>query len=571
MKNVFRATRPAWSRMDKAEWRVILIASVLVAGTGLLGDYVVDHTFLHMAPTHTLTAYSEVVANGLWFLAETLFITILCLLLIRLYKNLKIGCYPTTFLYSFTLPETSNPNGKTQVVGYCQLTPNKQTGEIEAAGASYTWASGQLSARVRFESTQVHGNMEKEEAACHIYFNINAADVDKRSYDHGVLLFRLDKTARPNASQGPDIYAGFLQATYKDTEGRDVNVRSEGYAEWYSNTRPSPSDMEGMLGARGNALLAALEAMLTASSQPTLWEQMRAKERDYMEKNTWGLEIPTPQTVVLNPELGPYIDRLLTQMLSLCGLDDRAIVRFKALAEHEARVNRYDTRVAYERELKKGLTGMMKTASLDDALNRRAETIKSQIDPYLEGESLLDIGCGNGMIAGLIRERFKEVELVDVVNYLPRQLRRQLSFELYEEGEPLPFDRTFDTVLLLTVLHHSLNPRRLLKQAWNIARKRLIIIESVVRIHSLADNAKYELVNSPDELQIGYAAFIDWFYNRVLHNDVPVPYNFTTPETWERHFKQEQMKVERTIHLGQDIDIGPEYHILFVLQKGCPT
>jgi hypothetical protein len=60
---------------------------------------------------------------------------------------------------------------------------------------------------------------------------------------------------------------------------------------------------------------------------------------------------------------------------------------------------------------------------------------------------------------------------------------------------------------------------------------------------------------------------VDWFYNRVLHDDVPVPYNFTTPSKWISLFVDNNMPLAAALHFGQDIDIGPEYHILFVLQK----
>jgi hypothetical protein len=117
------------------------------------------------------------------------------------------------------------------------------------------------------------------------------------------------------------------------------------------------------------------------------------------------------------------------------------------------------------------------------------------------------------------------------------------------------------------VLHHASAPLELLKLAWQATRKRLIIIESVVAIHKEHAGAKYELTNYPDEDQIAFAAFVDWFYNRVLHDDVPVPCNFTTPEGWQSVFLQEQMKLIETTYLGQDIAIGPEYHVLFVLEK----
>jgi hypothetical protein len=106
-----------------------------------------------------------------------------------------------------------------------------------------------------------------------------------------------------------------------------------------------------------------------------------------------------------------------------------------------------------------------------------------------------------------------------------------------------------------------------LKMAWAATRKRLIIIESVVGVHKAEPPVRYDLANASDENQIAYAAFVDWFYNRVLHDDVPVPYNFTTPERWQSTFLQHGMHLAHTIYLGQDIDIGPEYHVLFVLEK----
>jgi hypothetical protein len=151
------------------------------------------------------------------------------------------------------------------------------------------------------------------------------------------------------------------------------------------------------------------------------------------------------------------------------------------------------------------------------------------------------------------------------VDYLPKALG--LDFEIYTEGYALPVSGLFDTVLLLTVLHHSANPVELLKLAWGATKRRLIIIESVVGVDTAKAGVKYDLVDLSDENQIAYAAFIDWFYNRVLHDDIPVPYNFTTIANWQSTFQQHNMRLTQTIHLGQDIEIGPEYHVLFILEK----
>jgi hypothetical protein len=143
----------------------------------------------------------------------------------------------------------------------------------------------------------------------------------------------------------------------------------------------------------------------------------------------------------------------------------------------------------------------------------------------------------------------------------------ELPYLEYKEGHPLPVKEKYDTVLLLTVLHHSSDPVELLRMAWEVTNKTLIIIESVVGIHQVPPNIRYELADLSDKHQIAYAAFIDWFYNRVLHDNVPVPYNFTTPDNWQAIFRKYNMRLTHTVHEGQDIEIGPEYHILFVLEK----
>ena len=112
-----------------------------------------------------------------------------------------------------------------------------------------------------------------------------------------------------------------------------------------------------------------------------------------------------------------------------------------------------------------------------------------------------------------------------------------------------------------------MEPLELLKQAWQATRKRLIIIESVVGVHQVKPSIRYEIADLTDANQIAFAAFVDWFYNRVLHDDIPVPYNFTTVENWESIFLQYKMHRLETIDFGQDIEIGPEYHVLFVLEK----
>ena len=557
MKNMYRATRPAWANMDKAETTVILLASVFLGIYGGWGERIAASIFAQFGVPKGW------IHSG-WPIVDVIVVTIGCLVLISIYKKIRVGCYPSTFIYCFLMPEVSNPSGKSRVVGYCHIKPDMDKGEITAKGASFFWENENLNidSGVGFTSALVRCTKDKdEEVTCHIHFDINSEDWEKRTYHHGVLQFQLANNTAANTDK--DTYAGYLQSHQKELELQEVEVLAKGYAEWHKKGCVAENEIYTVLEKNGEMLFAKLNAMLSTPPLPPLW-----KTKEHMSSNKaniWGHHIPTPQAVILNPKLRTYINGYLSKVLALFGLKDSAIERFQSLAVQTAKKEQDDTLVAYERDLKAGLIGQTIRHSEDEALTHRAEIIYEEIKSYFVGDSLLDIGCGNGLISSLAQKHFKQVQLLDVVEYVPRALN--LSFMPYTEGHQLPINESFDTVLLLTVLHHSNDAVELLKLAWKATKKRLIIIESVVGIHQVTPPARYELATLNDEDQIGYAAFIDWFYNRVLHDDIPVPYNFTTVDIWESIFSKNKMRLVRTIHLGQDIEIGPEYHILFVLEK----
>jgi len=88
---------------------------------------------------------------------------------------------------------------------------------------------------------------------------------------------------------------------------------------------------------------------------------------------------------------------------------------------------------------------------------------------------MLDIGSGNGVLCAELRERGFEVTALDVSN---------LSFSdrikpVVYDGERMPFgDDSFDVGLLVTVLHHTRVPDRVLAEANRVA-KRVIVIEEI--------------------------------------------------------------------------------------------
>jgi SAM-dependent methyltransferase len=281
-------------------------------------------------------------------------------------------------------------------------------------------------------------------------------------------------------------------------------------------------------------------------------------------KNVWGHGIPTPQySILANSSVCPlrkHVTQYLHAVLTLWGLNDEQVKIFIELALREATKNRDDV-PSFEKQLKAHLIGQcLRLGAKDAALSQRAQTVYREVKPYLIGSSLLDIGCGDGRITTLVANNnpeFRQIHLTDVVDYVPQELKP--FFAIYKEGSLFPTgEQSFDTVLLLTVLHHATDPVDLLELAWQVTSRRLVIIESVVGV---------ETDELTEEDQIAFAAFVDWFYNRVLHDGVPVPYNFTTVRRWQSTFAEHDMPLIETKFLGRDIDVGPEYHILFVLEK----
>jgi SAM-dependent methyltransferase len=560
MKNMYRVTRPAWAVTDKWERAMIFLAGLALAFFGK-GESLISRRLARSGLDKELVDWMSIIT-------ELLISTLICVFLIWLYKRHQVSCYPSTFFYCFNMPGASNPNGKSQVVGFCcHIKPEMDKGEVVVEGASFFWEDGELDIdnRVGFTSTEVRGTEENGEITCHIRYNINEQDSSKRLYRHGHLQFQLADSQEPSANKkATDVYAGYLRSVQKDRELRDVEVQSKGYAERYRKKRFTEEDMQAVLRTQANLLFGKLDAMLSKRPWPSLW-LVNSEESE--ETNFWGHKIPTPQSIIRSRELKPHIEAFLNKALALVGLGTEAIERFKRFAVTEARRLEFDSLVAYEYELKRHLLGQTSSWKMGATLTQRANIIREQISPFLQGDSLLDIGCGNGLISNLLKDRFKIIQLLDVVQYVTAPI--DLPFALYKEGQTLPINQpSYDTVLLLTVLHHSYQPVQLLKLAWAATKKKLIIIESVVGIHQEAQPpVRYNLLKSSDEDQIAYAAFVDWFYNRVLNDDVPVPYNFTKPENWQATFLQNNMHLAQTIHLGQDIDVGPEYHVLFVLER----
>jgi ubiquinone/menaquinone biosynthesis C-methylase UbiE len=97
-------------------------------------------------------------------------------------------------------------------------------------------------------------------------------------------------------------------------------------------------------------------------------------------------------------------------------------------------------------------------------LRYRLRCIDKLAYPFRGDESLLDVGCGDGGVAHLLRERVREVVAVDVQSFPTWRDGLGLAFAI-ADAESLPFeDASFDLVHSKDSLHHMGSPERALAE-----------------------------------------------------------------------------------------------------------
>jgi len=106
----------------------------------------------------------------------------------------------------------------------------------------------------------------------------------------------------------------------------------------------------------------------------------------------------------------------------------------------------------------------------------RWEYLVKHLSPYLSNsQKILDVGAGDG---GLSNELLKQLHNIDItgVDVYP-QTKTFLPIIHQYNGKVLPFpDNTFDTVMIIDVLHHDKHPERILREARRVS-KRLVLIK----------------------------------------------------------------------------------------------
>lgn len=152
-------------------------------------------------------------------------------------------------------------------------------------------------------------------------------------------------------------------------------------------------------------------------------------------------------------------------------------------------------------------------------LGRRLRTLAQQAQDMMpETGSVLDVGCGNGVISRLIMQHKPGLKIKGI-DVLARP-SCDIDMQTYD-GSNFPFpDNSHDVVIFMDVLHHTDNQLQLLQEAMRVARVAVIIKDH------LCQNRYAERV----------LAFMDWVGNRA--HGVSLPYNYWSSQQWSEAWRQ---------------------------------
>jgi len=185
--------------------------------------------------------------------------------------------------------------------------------------------------------------------------------------------------------------------------------------------------------------------------------------------------------------------------------------------------------------------------------NKNSKWKFNLIKSYLsDEEKVLDLGCGDLGLAKEMTRHLKQVRIngIDVIPLKTKNPKsRRISYQQYD-GVKIPYpDKAFDLVIVFYVLHHCKNPQEIIAECARVARKRVLVVESI-------PEKRFELP---------FMRFFDWFFNFIKFDMTPLPYQFKTVEAWSSLFKKAGMRNVSSHHPKSYEDYVP-FGKLYILE-----
>ena len=145
----------------------------------------------------------------------------------------------------------------------------------------------------------------------------------------------------------------------------------------------------------------------------------------------------------------------------------------------------------------------------------RAKKIAEEILPCLTGaKTILDFGCGNMLICKYIFEKSNKKIKITGLDVIDLNMT-DLNHVLYD-GKKIPFkDKQFDVVIAIFALHHTDNPKEMLKECIRVARSKVILAEDIYqnRIEEIITKGADRIINHfalSQDIQSNFLSINEW-------------------------------------------------------------
>jgi len=164
--------------------------------------------------------------------------------------------------------------------------------------------------------------------------------------------------------------------------------------------------------------------------------------------------------------------------------------------------------------------------------NRRVRVLARHLTEMLpRNATVLDVGAGDGMIARAVMNARPDLTIrgVDVL----ARAASHIPVTLFD-GTTIPHgDGEFDAAMMVDVLHHAADQRRLLSEMRRVVKRTIVIKDHVVQ----------------GALARPTLAFMDWVGN--ARYGVSLPYSYWNAAEWNRAFADLTLTVaERRTSIG---------------------
>jgi SAM-dependent methyltransferase len=294
------------------------------------------------------------------------------------------------------------------------------------------------------------------------------------------------------------------------------------------------------------------------------------------------------QTLVQNPALLAFSKKVLTESYVECvpGFENemRALMleAFERLEASKNNEDEFNAAVKYlvKDLFRKGEPGFwFNQAYKNYKQNFKPTRRYANLKPWLIGNKVLDIGCGDGLTSAELHKHGYQISLTDVLDYRAEQARH-LPFVQMDNPQTLPYrGERFDTGILLAVLHH-MEDRDLLPilSELRASCRRLIIEEDTYLVPGNVTPPLEQVLQKdhylraftalPAQDQLRYLMFVDTFANAITQGigEMGLPFNFRSVGEWQELFEQQGFHLVCTHLLGfQEGFFNRSCHTWFIL------